>query len=253
LLRVHGGDRVELRRNSRVSHVRTSDDALLVFVKAPCPGQVKTRLGPELTPRQASDLYRAMVEDLLDRLGSAPGPDLVLFYDPPEAALLIADWLGHDRLRCPQAPGDLGARLPAAFSWAFAQGYRRVLVAGSDIPTLDRAEIAEAVRNLCDHDLVISPAPDGGYSLVGLKQEQPRLFWNIPWSTPRVLSATLARAGSLGLSTQVLPSLPDVDTFADLERLWLEEGPRLALRAPRTTGLLREFLAQAERRTDVRA
>jgi uncharacterized protein len=226
---------------------RSFDDALIIFVKAPRLGKVKTRLGPELDPQPVLALYKAMVEDLLDRFDSADGPDLVLCYDPPEAERLIADWLGRDRRYCPQSPGDLGARLRDAFARAFAIGYRRVLIAGSDIPTLEPATIAEALRGLCDHDLVISPAPDGGYSLVGLNRQQPDLFRNIPWSTPGVFEATLASARRLGLSTRILPSLRDVDTFTDLERLWSEEGPRLALGAPRLTGILQGFVAQHRR------
>jgi uncharacterized protein len=228
-------------------HDRLSDDALLVFVKAPRLGAVKTRLGPELDPQRSLALYKAMVEDLLDRLASAAVPDLVLCYDPPEADRLIADWLGHDRRYCPQLPGDLGARLCGAFSRAFALGYRRVLIAGSDTPTLGPAAIAEALRGLCDHDHVISPAPDGGYSLIGLNRDQPDLFRSIPWSTPGAFEATLASARGLGLSTRILPSMRDVDTFADLERLWLEGGPELALGAPRTTKILQRLFAQHRR------
>jgi rSAM/selenodomain-associated transferase 1 len=241
----------------------------MLFVKAPRAGQVKTRLGPELDPAQAAAIYRAMVEDLLARLdlrtglgtglGANPGADpgvgidVSLYHDPPDAGPAISDWLGANRLLHPQTPGDLGDRLRGAFTWAFARGYGRVLVAGTDAPALGPAGVAEALRGLDEHDLVIAPSPDGGYSLLGLREDHPGLFRDIPWSTPAVLATTRARATDLGLSTRMLPELPDIDTFADLEHNWLTDGPRLSQGAPRTTAILQPLLAQRERTSHERA
>jgi uncharacterized protein len=216
--------------------------ALLVFVKAPIPGEVKTRLCPDLTQSQACDLYRAMTEDLVTRLDLVEEIDVVLFHDPPEARETISKWLGDDRVLCAQRKGDLGERMEHAFSWAFTRGYSRVLIVGSDAPTLDGAAADAARRALDDSDVVVGPSPDGGYSLIGLRGEHPGLFRDISWSTETVRTETMARAIQLGLSVRTLPSLPDVDTFEDLERLSREEGDRLLCLAPRTAALMGRIL-----------
>jgi len=152
-----------------------------------------------------------------------------LCFAPPQARREVEAWLSAaDRLTAgdplePQAPGDLGGRMAAAFAAAFAAGARRVAIVGTDVPWLDRATVARALDGLATHDAVVGPAPDGGYYLLALRAPQPALFEGIAWSGPHVLEATLAHAARLGLRTQSLPVLRDVDTLADVRAEW----PRL--------------------------
>src|SRR5207245_11114496 len=119
---------------------------------------------------------------------------------------------------CPQGDGDLGERLRAAFERAFAVGAKRVLIIGSDCPSVAAHDIHEAWKNLRTHDIVLGPASDGGYWLIGLRQLQPALLQNIPWSTENVFPETMKRVQKCGLSVRLLREREDVDTEAEWRR-----------------------------------
>lgn len=198
-------------------------DRLVVFVKAPRPGEVKTRLAASIGAVRAAELYRVMAERVFRETAPSPGaPARVFFYSPPEAHREIEEWLPGERCLA-QSGRDLGARMSAAFQWAFDGGASRVVLIGTDVPELSRADIALAFEGLRGSEVVIGPALDGGYYLIGTTQPVPALFDGIPWSTPSVLGQTLARAESIGLRVAPLPVRVDVDTFDDLRREW----PRL--------------------------
>lgn len=114
--------------------------------------------------------------------------------------------------------------MSAAFHEAFRRGARRVAIVGTDAPFVSRETVLEAFRSLDDHDLVLGPAHDGGYYLLAVDRPRPALFQGIAWSTPSVLAATVARAGTLGLTMRLLDPLRDIDTLDDLraERTRLE-------------------------------
>jgi len=208
---------------------------VLLFLKEPVAGEVKTRLTPVLTAEEAAALYRAMVEDQLSRLDSADAArSPALLYTPDEAGERVAAWLGREREVHPQGPGDLGARLDRAIRWGFERGAVSVLVAGTDAPGLDRTVIDAAERALEEHDLVLAPSHDGGYSLIGLRRAAPELFQGIPWSSAAVLDRTLEAAERLRLTVHLLAPLPDVDTFEDVERLLLRDLGRMSATSPRT-------------------
>lgn len=191
---------------------------LLIFAKEPRPGRVKTRLAAGIGAEEASRVYRWLGRKVVDQLRGGPYR-LIVAFDPPDARAEMMDWLGSEGLEfLPQVPGDLGSRLGAAVRTGFRQG-RLVVVAGTDAPDLDSAMADEAFRRLSEVDLVLGPATDGGYYLLGLKSEVADLFQNIPWSTPEVLATTLDRAGAMGLSVATLPALSDVDTAEDLRVL----------------------------------
>jgi rSAM/selenodomain-associated transferase 1 len=118
----------------------------------------------------------------------------------------------------PQSPGDLGSRLEAAFEAAFQQA-DRVVVVGTDAPGVDAEVVDEAFRSLKTVDLVLGPASDGGYYLLGLRDPAPELFREIPWSTGEVLEETLSRAKTAGLRWALLPVLRDLDTSKDWEEM----------------------------------
>ena len=189
---------------------------LIVLVKAPRPGWVKTRLASGgLGFEGAANAYRSLVRDLLGTL--APLDGVELRFAPDDAGAEIAGWLKPSWTASPQGEGDLGGRLARAFDAAFAAGADRVLVIGSDCPFVELADLAEAWEALHTHDVVIGPAADGGYWLVGLRQSQPALFQNMPWSTSRVFELTEQRAQQSGLFLHLCRVLGDVDSIEDWE------------------------------------
>jgi uncharacterized protein len=191
---------------------------LLVFAKDPVPGRVKTRLAAEVGPDEAARIYRSLGRSVVDQIRGGPYRTVVCF-DPPDARTAVEEWLGtHGVEFHPQSPGNLGDRLEAAFGWALEES-DRVLVIGTDAPGVDAKEMEAALRTLEEADLVLGPALDGGYYLLGLRNPAPELFRGIPWSTAKVLEATRARARELGLEEVLLPPLRDVDTREDLMRL----------------------------------
>lgn len=196
---------------------------LIVFVKEPRPGHVKTRLARDLGPELAARVYRALAE--AEIAATRPAGDeyeRVFFHDPEGDGALLRAWLPRERLAA-QRGGDLGERMRQAFEACFAAGATRVAIVGSDVPWAGRAHVRAALEALERHDVVVGPTPDGGYYLLALRAPQPWLFEDVRWSTPEVLPTTRVRAGQLGLSLAELETLPDVDELADLRREW----PRL--------------------------
>ncbi len=118
-----------------------------------------------------------------------------------------------------QVGADLGARMNQAFQRLFAQGYRQVVLIGTDVPTLPLDHFKQALLALENHDLVLGPALDGGYYLIGLKRMAPELFVDMPWSTDQVLRLTQEKAATIGLKASLIQPWRDVDTLADLEAL----------------------------------
>jgi hypothetical protein len=191
-------------------------DRLMIFVKAPRPGQVKTRLAQALGAEAASAVYRHLVERLLERLNGLWPVELC--FTPEDARSEIEPWLRTGWTARAQSPGDLGRRLSVAFEAAFDQGVTRAVVIGSDCVEVEPHDIHLAWAELDAHDLVVGPAQDGGYWLIALRHPQPLLFEGIPWSTSRVLATTLARARSLRLPVKLLRTLGDIDTLEDWQR-----------------------------------
>ena len=189
--------------------------ALLVFAKAPRPGAVKTRLARDVGEAEAARLYETMVRATLEELRHVPA-HLVLCYDPPDGRREL-EVLGGDRVDAwaSQGSGDLGDRMNRMLEWALGNAGSAVVV-GTDAPSLDRHVVERAFEALGSADLVLGPASDGGYYLLGLHRPEPHLFDRISWSTPTVLAETLERAAELGLRVTLLEVLRDVDTAADL-------------------------------------
>lgn len=211
-----------------------------MFGKAPEPGRVKTRLVPVLHAQEAADLYRAMLQDTVE-IAEAVG-ELVVAFAPSEARLPLERLLGRHRQFLPQGPGDLGRRMAYAFE-RLCDGRRPVLVVGSDCPGVSPGRLAEAARALGEADVVLGPALDGGYYLVGMKRARPDLFEDVPWSTPDVLAATRERVERLGLAGALLPPERDLDTPEDLFELYAgARAEGLAETYPRTWSVLHALL-----------
>ena len=197
-----------------------SESALVVFLKHPRPGGVKTRLAAAIGPEAAAGLYRALAEQVLEATTPSAGDyERLVFFDPPESLPQMRDWLPGLRLMA-QSGEDLGARMAGAFARAFARGARRVAIVGTDAPGVSRATVREALSALDAADVVIGPADDGGYYLIALGAPRPELFADIEWSTPSVADVTRARAQAAGLAVHWLPRRRDIDTLDDLRAEW---------------------------------
>ena len=189
---------------------------LVIFVKAPRPGSVKTRLARSIGASEACAAYRTLTERLLRNLEKIR--DVELRFAPDDAAPEIQGWRRKGWKNRPQGAGDLGERMQRAFAEAFAEGARTVVLIGSDCPAITREDIHDAWARLKQHDLVVGPAVDGGYWLIGLRAPRTELFNGMPWSTENVLGETLRRARAMNLSVDLLRILADIDTKRD----WLD-------------------------------
>lgn len=203
---------------------------LIVFLKPPRQGGVKTRLAASFGPEAALGVYKALAAGVM-RQTRPSRPDsyrrTVCFSNDDERARdEVAAWFGKEALEA-QVKGDLGARMSTAFANAFARGAKRAVIVGSDCPAIDEGKIEDAFSELDRRDVVLRAAADGGYTLIGLKEPHPELFEEIPWSTPLVLRLTLSRAESRGLRTRVLGTDVDVDTADDLRDAWMLVEPLL--------------------------
>lgn len=189
-----------------------NDQLLIIFVKNACLGQVKTRLAKDIGDESALFIYRQLVEHTVKTTRDLPG-DKVVFY---ASEIERNDLWGHGFLKQAQEGPDLGARMANAFQWAFKQGYQKVCIIGSDCYELNLTILLEAFNALDQHQMVIGPALDGGYYLLGMTQLYNELFINKVWGSETVAQQTLADMEAAGLTYHKLPVLVDVDTKEDL-------------------------------------
>jgi hypothetical protein len=199
---------------------------IALFAKAPVPGRVKTRLTPALGPVQAARVARALLDLTLASIVPAVPAQWTLFLDGPADEALRAAARAYGLDIEPQAAGDLGERLAAAFDVLRSRGAARTLAIGADSPTLDPARVRDAIESLEAADVVLGPTEDGGYYLVGLRDARREIFRDIPWSTDAVLAATLDRARKARLTVRLLAAWYDVDGPEDLGRLREELSER---------------------------
>ncbi len=223
---------------------------VIVFAKNPVPNRVKTRLVPPLSPEQAATLYTAFLTDWCTALAELPDVDIVIAYTPEDAQPDLQALIGDDATYIPQIGDDLGERLVSATRWAAEHGYTKILIVGSDSPTLPISYISEAITLLDARDIVIGPSVDGGYYLIGFAVENltktvPLVFSEIAWSTAAVFQQTVTHVreaeGTLGL----LPPWYDIDTAEDLAFLQAHiSAMQLAgdtVQAVRTASILAEL------------
>ncbi len=198
---------------------------VIVFAKAPVPGQVKTRLASCLGPVGAAILAERMLRHALAEATAAGiGPvELCATPDTAHPALIAAAEGCGARLTA-QGPGDLGTRMHRALERRVRQDGRALLI-GTDAPALDAAMLRQADAALREHDGVFVPACDGGYALVGQRRADPRWFHGMTWSHARVMAETRERLREAGVRWTELPAVPDIDVPADLVHLpagWLD-------------------------------
>ena len=191
----------------------------VLFAKKPVPGAVKTRLQRLMSARDAARLYEAMLLDCATTLHATTAAAKVVAFAPvdaEDALRALLDPIGVFEY-APQPDGDLGKRMEGLMQWAFARGAERVVLVGSDSPSLPASYIDEGLALLCEKEVVLGPSMDGGYCLVGRRKGESRIFQDVAWSTGLVLEQTLARLGTQTLG--LLPPWYDVDTPADVRFL----------------------------------
>ena len=200
--------------------------ALLVFLRFPRPGKVKTRLAQSLGEKRAAQFYRICADAILSEISRLPEKvERYIFCadktDEPE----VRRWAGTGFHFAVQEGDGLGQRLENAFSSVFENGVQKAVIVASDVPDLSADILNEAVQALDEHDIVIGPCYDGGYYLLGMKRLHNELFNGISWSTEQVYRQTLAATGKSGLTVHQLQALIDIDTEADLHK-WSEMDKR---------------------------
>lgn len=197
------------------------DACLLIFIKAPIPGQVKTRLAQTVGQEAATALYQCFTQDILSAV-QALAVDQIVFYAPATATDGVKTWLGPDYTYHPQQGQDLGARMAHAFGYCFQLGYRRVLIIGSDSPDLPPDYLAQGLTALSRQQVVVGASADGGYYTLGFTAENftPEVFTGIAWSTSTVYQQTKRTLQAQQRPIHELRSWYDVDTQTDLYQLY---------------------------------
>lgn len=194
---------------------------VLLFVRAPELGRVKTRLEKALDAATVLALYRYFVEDVMERL-TGGGYDLIVFFYPPHKESIIREWLGDTVHLQPQKGKNLGQRMRNAFLTVFASDVGQSVLLGSDFPDLDTGIVDEAFTLLKKKHVVVGPALDGGYYLIGFQKAAFKgdVFSGIEWGTEHVFQQTLRQIRDTGLSSRVLPAWQDIDTHEDLSAFY---------------------------------
>ncbi|MEK0441085.1 MAG: hypothetical protein RL403_63 [Bacteroidota bacterium] len=188
-------------------------EVVLVFQKNEVLGKVKTRLAASVGEKQALEIYLQLLDKTYLALRDISVSTITYFSE------FIPDNPIHSaENKLVQVGQDLGERMKNAFAGCFESGMQKVVLIGTDCPSLEGKHIIQAFEALDQSDLVLGPAKDGGYYLIGMKRRSDFLFEGIFWSTELVLSQTLALAAAQGIQTSLLPVLEDIDTLEDWER-----------------------------------
>lgn len=192
---------------------------MILFLKAPVKGMVKTRLAQTLGDEKTVSLYKAFVLDILDKIRTVG--TLVVYFTPPGHEKALRELVGPAPPARFQRGCDLGEKMALAFEDEFDQGATHVLLMGTDVPDVPKNIIEQAASALEAHPSVIAPSSDGGYFLIGFTRQGyvRQVFENIPWSTPSVFQKTLEVLHENRIQCHVLPAWTDVDTGEDLKAL----------------------------------
>jgi rSAM/selenodomain-associated transferase 1 len=195
-----------------------ADSVILIFAKAPVAGQVKTRLVPHLSAEQAAKLHVELTQNRLQMCTAAGLCDVQLWCSPNgDHPFFSACRQSYGVPLRTQQGHDLGERMSVAIK-EMLQSYNKVIVIGTDAPALGVPAIESAIDQLDRCDVVLVPAEDGGYVLIGAASHDDKLLASVPWGTKHVLASTLRNLDSLGLDYELLPECWDVDRPEDLQR-----------------------------------
>lgn len=192
------------------------------MIKYPEPGKVKTRLAKDIGNCRAAEIYRCVAEQIIKNTAPADqGYERVVFYDPLERLHDFEQWLPGNHL-IPQQGSDVGERMDFAIRALLDRGAEKAVLTGADIPGLNSTIISGAFAALDHADIVIGPAVDGGYYLIGMKGPHEEIFRSMPWSTPRVYKDTVSILEQLHLSCRCIETLSDLDTTEDYSRFLIQ-------------------------------
>lgn len=196
-------------------------EILIVFTRFPQPGQTKTRLIPALGAARAAELQKTMADYTFAQcceLANRRGLSVAVHYEGGDERA-VRRWIPSSMICLPQSKGSLGERLAHSFASSFTAGMEHVIIVGSDCPFLTPKILANGFDLLQNHDLVLGPAYDGGYYLIGLRKVDYLLWANIDWGTDKVLHQTIEIARKRGMTLALLPTLADIDRPEDLPNL----------------------------------
>jgi len=194
-----------------------NDCNLIVFLKYPEEGRVKTRLAADIGNKHAVEIYIRITENLINNL-STVSYDITICFDPAEKADEIKSWINQSDFNYePQKGDNLGLRMLNAFDVSFMEGYNKTVIIGTDCPDLTNDFLLHSFGTLDNSDLVLGPSTDGGYYLIGLNEPKNTLFKDINWSTDKVLRQTIKKAAALNLNYKLLDFKTDIDTAIDLK------------------------------------
>lgn len=187
--------------------------AIIIFVRHPEPGKVKTRLAATIGDENAVKVYHLLLKHTFDLIKNSSLPVYVYYAD-----MVMQDdlWRGNNIIKRCQATGDLGEKMAHAFQDVFADGYSKVVIIGSDCYELNRQMVYDCLEILETKEIVIGPAKDGGYYLLGMRSPFKNLFQGIAWSTGAVFKETVRQVQRNNYSVHILPVLTDVDTEEDI-------------------------------------
>lgn len=214
------------------------NNAVLVFLKQPIKGKVKTRIAQACGDAEAVRIYKALVREVLSKVWRTTEYDIHVCFAPKEKEAEIQEWIealltelepNQNSRRAveyhAQCEGGLGNRLEHAFQSTFLQGYKKVAAIGTDCPQIKVDTLLDAFNQCESYDFTFGPTEDGGYYLIAMKEFSSVPFRNIPWSSEQTLEATLDQAHTNALSSTLLPPLFDIDYHEDwLRLLALPEG-----------------------------
>jgi len=211
---------------------------ILIFIKDPSSGCVKNRLKPVLSEPFIQQLYHVFIKDIITMIELLDIKFRFCFY-PDDAEKNIKSFLGNNYEYMSQIGMDLGERMENAFISCFNEGYREIILIGSDLPDLPVEIIQESFQALKTNDGVIGPATDGGYYLIGFTKDGfcPSIFYDMNWSTKTVFNDTIKILESNEKTTVILPSFNDIDTFDDLIDFY-KRNKRSAFKKARTMTFL---------------
>ncbi len=188
------------------------------MTRYPEPGKCKKRLAKHIGAEDAAEIHRRLAERTIQvccAFRKESGAELVVLYSGG-SRYLMENWLGKNTRLLRQKGAHLGERMKKAFDWAFGRGAKRAILVGTDCPELSEEVLLEGFSLLSQCDLVLGPARDGGYYLIGLRRPCSALFENISWGSSKVLDETIQKARAVGLSTRFTRALSDLDTVEDL-------------------------------------
>jgi hypothetical protein len=199
---------------------------LIVYLKNPVAGDVKTRLQSRYTQEQAALLYRAFIRDTFERVQSVEADRYFAAYTPAGSEGDIGELVPPGWILTPQVGADLGARMLASLRSSITSGAEKVILIGTDIPSLPKSHITSAIVRLEDSDIVLGPTMDGGFYLIGTRITLPEIFPDVAWSTNKVFEQTAAGVRSNSLSLSLIPPWSDIDTPEDLDGAMARAAPQ---------------------------